>query len=112
FAVDVDSTLADEPAERHAAIHGELDRQTGGRADRDEQRTAGDGGLLDELEREPPADAEDGAREGKQPRTERPADHLVHRVVAADVLAQAPELAALVEETGRVQPARRRERRL
>jgi hypothetical protein len=36
---------------------------------------------------------------------EGPADDLVHRVVAADVLAQAEQLAAGVEEAGRVQPA-------
>ena len=41
-----------------------------------------------------------------------PADDLVHRVVAADVLAEAEQLAALVDEAGRVEPAGRGERRL
>ena len=43
---------------------------------------------------------------------ERPADDLVHRVVASDVLAHARELAVGVEEPGRMQPAGRRERAL
>ena len=37
---------------------------------------------------------------------ERPPDHLVHCVVAANVLADASRLAPLVEEPGRVEPAR------
>jgi NADH:ubiquinone oxidoreductase subunit F (NADH-binding)/NADH:ubiquinone oxidoreductase subunit E len=43
---------------------------------------------------------------------ESPADHLVHRVVPPDVLADAEERALAVEEPGRMQPAGRRERRL
>ena len=62
-----------------------------GRADRDEHRAAGDGRFLDELEREPPADAEHVVGERQEPLEERPADDLVHRVVAADVLAHAQE---------------------
>ncbi len=40
------------------AVGGQLDRQRGRRADADQDRRAGDGGLLHELERQPPADAQ------------------------------------------------------
>ena len=72
---------------------GELDREARRRTDGDEQRATGDGRLLHELERQPAADAEDRSLERKQPVAERPADHLVERVVPADVLAQAEQLA-------------------
>ena len=42
---------------------------------------------------------------GIRPARQRPADHLVDRVVATDVLASADELAARGEEPSRVQPA-------
>src|SRR5205085_8666569 len=71
-----------------------------------------DGGLLDELEREPAADAENGALEWEQAFEDRPADDLVHRVVAADVLAHAEQPAGRVEEAGRVEAARGGEGRL
>ena len=80
--VDVERPAADEAAERDPAVGGELDRERRGRADRDEQRATGDGGLLDELEREAAADAEDRVREGQQPVEEGAAEHLVECVVA------------------------------
>ena len=49
---------------------------------------------------------------GSRPVEQRPADHLVHRVVAADVLAAADELAGGVEEPGGVQAAGALEPRL
>ena len=88
LAVDVHPALADEAAERDAAVARELDGERRRRADGDEQRTARDGRLLHELEREPAADAEDRVGERQPAVEERPADHLVHRVVPADVLAQ------------------------
>ena len=42
---------------------------------------------------------------GSRPSCKRPADHLVHRVVATDVLADADELGAGVEQTGCVEAA-------
>ena len=59
--VDGGAPVAHEAAERHAAVLGELDGERRRRPDRDEHRAAGDRGLLDELEREPAADAEDRA---------------------------------------------------
>ena len=112
LGVDVAPAAADEAAERDAAVGGELDREARRRADRDEDRTARDRRLLHELEREPAAHAEHVLGERQQPVEERPADDLVHRVVAADVLARAQQLARGVEEPGRVQAARHLEGRL
>src|SRR2546423_1097551 len=56
--VDGGGPAADEAAERNAAVRGEVDGEARRRADGDEDRTAGDRGLLDELEREPAAYAE------------------------------------------------------
>ena len=70
------------------------------------------GGLLDELEREAAADAEERARERQQPVEERAADDLVERVVAADVLATQSSSPVGGEEPGGVQPAGRLECRL
>src|SRR5688572_22212828 len=91
--VDVERAAADEAAEGDPAIGGELDRERGGRADRDEQWAPRDGGLLDELEREPAADTDDRVCEGQQPVQERAPEHLVERVVAPDVLAHAEQVA-------------------
>ena len=52
------------------------------------------------------------SRERQAAVEERPADHLVERVVPADVLARAEQLAGRGEEAGRVQAAGRGERRL
>ena len=112
LGVDVERAVADEAAERDPAVGCELDGERRRRADGDEQRAAGDGRLLDELEREAAADAEERAGERQQPVEERAADDLVERVVAADVLAHAEQLAVGGEEPGRVQPAGRLECRL
>ena len=64
--VDADAPVADPAAERDAAIRRQLDRERRGRADGDEDRTPGDRRLLHELEREPPADAQDVRREREQ----------------------------------------------
>jgi len=112
LAVDVHAAVADEAAESDAAILGELDREAGRRADRDEDRAAGDGGFLDELERESSAHAQDRVGERQQACAEGPADDLVHRVVAADVLACAKQVAVHAEEAGRVEAAGRGERGL
>ena len=105
LGVDVHAAAADEAAERHAAIDGQLDCERRGCADSDEDRAARDGCFLHELEREPAADAEHCSRERQPVFTERPADDLVHRVVTADVLAQAEQAAGGVEEAGRMDAA-------
>ena len=76
------------------------------RADADEDRGAGDRRLLDELERQPPADAEDALAQREQPVEQRAADDLVHRVVAADVLAR-DEQRRRRRRTGRSRAGRR-----
>ena len=50
-----------------AAVGGELDGERRRRADRHDDRAAGDRGLLHELEREPAADAEHGSDSGSSP---------------------------------------------
>ena len=62
--------------------------------------------LLDELEREPAADAEHELAQRHAAVEQRAADHLVHRVVAPDVLAHGEQGPRRVEQPGRVQAAR------
>ncbi len=101
-----------ESAERDPPVGAELDGERGGRADRDQHGAARDRRLLHQLEREPPADAEHRSREWQEPLAEGPAQDLVHRVVAADVLAGAEQLTAGGEEPGRVEAPGEREGRL
>ena len=68
--------------------------------------------FCDELEREPATHAEDLSGERQPPLPQRPADHLVHRVVAPDVLARGERLSRRVEEAGRMQAAGAQERGL
>ena len=110
--VDGRPALPHPAAERDAAVGRELDCERGRRADRDEHGAAGDRSLLHQLEGQPPADAKNVLREREETGEERPADDLVDRVVTADVLAHAQELALRVEEARRVQTARRSERSL
>src|ERR1700759_1232656 len=93
-AVDVDPLAAGESAEGEAVLAGEPNGQRGRCPYSHQHRGAGDDRLLDELERQPATDAQDVARERHASVLERPADHLVHRVVAADVLTDADELDA------------------
>ena len=67
LGVDVQPPVADEAAERDAAVARELDGERRRRADGDEDRAAGDRRLLDELERQAAADAEDRAGSGSRP---------------------------------------------
>ena len=110
--VDGAAAVADEAHERDAPVVRQLDGERRRGADGDEDRAAGDCRLLDELEREPAADAEDRFGERHEPLAERPAEHLVHRVVAADVLTHAEELSVRREQPRRVEPAGQGEGRL
>ena len=110
--VDGRGAVAHEAAEREPPVVGELDRERRRRADGHEHGTPGDGRLLHELEREPSADAEHLPRERQHALDEGPADDLVHGVVPADVLPDAPELAVRGEEAGRMEAAGQVEGRL
>ena len=99
-------TVAHEAAEGDAAVLCELDGETRGRADCDDEWATHDGGFLHELERQAAADAENVVPQRQQAGCMRRADHLVQRVVPADVLAHAQQRARGVEEAGCVEPAR------
>ena len=83
-----------------------------GAPDGDEDRGARAGRLLHELEREAPAHAQHVTCEREPAVEQRPADDLVHRVVAPDVLPDDDELARGREQAGGVQAAGALERRL
>src|SRR5947207_8402187 len=90
LAVDVHCAVTHESAECDAAISTELDGETRRRADRDEKRAARDRRLLDELERDSAADAQNALGQRQETGAVRPADHLVERVVTADGLTHPP----------------------
>jgi hypothetical protein len=110
--VYVHMLAAGEPAQRHATVHRELDRERRRGPHSDEDRCAGDGGLLHQLERQPAADAHDPSVQREPFGQQTPPDHLVHRVVATNVLARADQRTVGVEQAGRVQSAGSREARL
>ena len=68
----------------------------------DEHRDAGEVRLLRELERRPARHLEHRAAQRNPTVAQGPADHLVDGVVAPDVLAEAQQLTAGVEQAGRV----------
>ena len=72
LGVDVHAAAADEAAERDPAVGGQVDGEARRRADRDEERAARDRSLLDELEREPAAHAEQPSRERQPVRRRTP----------------------------------------
>src|SRR5207248_1987712 len=96
--VDIGAAAAYEAAERDGAILRERHGKARRRTDRDEDRTTGDRRFLNELEREAPAHAEHVSGERQPAGAERPPDHLVERVVPADVLARAEQIAGRGEE--------------
>src|ERR1700729_777824 len=110
--VDVDLPAPREAAQRHPTVGRELDRQRTRRADADQDRSPRDRGLLDELEREPAADAQQVISERHEPIEQCAADHLVHRVVAPDVLAGNQQCPVGREQPGRVHAPGSGERRL
>src|SRR5207244_7480490 len=73
-AVDVQTAVADESAERYSLRLGQIDREARRGADRDEDRASGHRRLLNELEREAAADAEDRVAHREQAFAESPAE--------------------------------------
>ena len=90
----------------------ELDRERRRRADRDQDRAAGHGRLLHELEREPAADAQDASRERQPPSRNAQPTTLSIALWRPTSSRRHDKLAVGVEQPGRVQSAGRRERRL
>ncbi len=83
-----------------------------GSPDPDQDGGAGHRRLLHQLERQPAAHAQDPFPQRQHPVEQGPADDLVHRVVAPDVLAGEQQLPGGVEQPGGVQTPRPLERRL
>ena len=107
--VDGHSAVAHPAAERHAAIRRQLDRERRRRTDRDEDRAAGDRGLLHELEREAAAHAEHDVASGSRPSPNAQPMTLSMALCRPTSSRTQSELALGVEEAGRMQAARRRE---
>src|SRR4051794_13342021 len=84
--VEVDVGAPGEAGQRHAAIGGELDGQRRGGAHADQDRRARHRRLLNELERDPTAHAQDPALQRQLAVEQGSPDDLVHRVVAPHVL--------------------------
>ena len=104
--IEVEPAVADEPGERHPGLRREVHRQARRRRHRGDDRDRGRERLLDDLEARTAAHEQDRRR-----RTwigaEAPADHLVDRVVASDVLTRREEIARGVDERGAVETAGR-----
>ena len=112
MGVDVEARPAHEADQRLAEPLRGIDREVRRRRDRGEDRNAGDGGLLHDLEAHPAADEEDSIAQREHAGQELRADELVQGVVPADVLAQGDEVTIEVEQAGGVEAARRLEDRL
>src|SRR5215469_7970881 len=104
--VDVEAALAEEPHEGHVGGEGHLHGHARGRGHRGHYGDARLERLLHDLEARPAAHHEGVAIERHPVGEDHVADHLVHRIVAADVLAEDDETPFGVEETRRVEPAR------
>ena len=93
MGVDVHGVAAEETDQGHADLLGQLHGQAGGGADGGDQGHAGDGRLLDDLERAPPGHEQHHPGQREPALGGRPADHLVDGVVAPDVLTDAAHVA-------------------
>jgi 2,5-diamino-6-(ribosylamino)-4(3H)-pyrimidinone 5'-phosphate reductase len=102
----------EEPHQDLAARAGQIDGEGGRGPDGSHHGDARDERFLDDLEARAAADHEDAVVHGHAVGPEPRADHLVHGVVAADVLPEELELALPREETGGVEPSRLAEHRL
>src|SRR6516164_11329690 len=79
--VDVEAAAARKPDERDAGGDGQVDREARWRGDGGDEWNAGDGRLLDDLERRAPAHAEGIGRQRQIITHHAPPDHLVDRIV-------------------------------
>ena len=105
-------TSAKVMMERETGRSREIDRGARRGAYRDQHRDRGPDRLLHDLEPRSSRDGEHTIRERYLAAQHTPADDLVDRVVTADILAQAEELALRVEQPGAVEPAALVEERL
>src|SRR5258708_3544098 len=96
-AKESDQGLVEFPRQRHS--------QAGWRADGGQQWNARRDRLLDNLVSSAPAHDKQHCGRGQAAVEEQPSDHLVDRVVAADVLAQCDDCAIRIEEAGGVETA-------
>src|SRR5215469_9775381 len=85
--VDVEALAAHEAEERDARLSRRLDGEAGRRAHRGDDREAGQGGLLEELEAGATAQHEDTVAQRQSTVHQRGADELVDGVVTSHVLA-------------------------
>src|SRR6266571_3259346 len=101
--VDVEAVAAEKPDQRLAELARKRDRQARRRPHGCEDRDARPDRLLHDLVAGPTAHDQDRIAQ-RQPRIqEGPADDLVDRIVAADVLAEVDELATRREQAGGVE---------
>src|SRR5918999_5995717 len=91
-AVDVEAAAPDEADHGKTEPVGGLDGEAGGGRHGADDRNAGHGGLLHELEADPARQHQDTVRQRKVAGQERPADELVDGVVPADVLPDGQDL--------------------
>jgi len=89
----------------HVQLAGETDGQTRRRGDGGDDRNAGDGGLLEDLESAAATDHENAIGEREAASKEGPASEFVHSIVATDVFALDDELALGGEQSSGMQPA-------
>ena len=111
-AVDVEATVANEAEERHVGVAREIGGEARRGPDGGENRNARRERLLHELVAGAPAHEDQALAERHRPRQPLRPDHLVDRVVTADVLAHVEHVARRIEERRRVQAAGTVEHRL
>jgi hypothetical protein len=106
-SVHVESSLAQEPHQRHTVLPCYVDREAARGGDGAHEGHARREALLQDLEAAAPADQDDVPRERQPAFQQRPPDELVRRVVTADVLPERDEVPLRVEERRGVQAAGR-----
>src|SRR5438105_4347739 len=110
--VHIASIRPHEPEQRHPTLARQLDGQTRWRTDRGEHRQPGHERFLNQLEAHSAADDEYSLMSRQSARQELGADHLVERIVSADVLAQHHQPSIEVVERRGMQASGRCEKHL